>query len=85
MDCQLFLVNIILSVYTSIATDQPALYFSLVVSNISTINTSGIVSAVNRTLKLINNDVAILPGYHLQYTKVLDTQYVSKMLRLHAV
>ena len=53
--------------------DQP-LYFSLVVSSDLTLNTSGIVTAVDETLELIRNDTTILPGYSLQYSQVLDNQ-----------
>ena len=76
MELQLFLLLIALNLCTNSATDQPV-YFSLIVSSAPTINTSGIVSAVDQVLELINSDTTILPGYCLQYTPVLDTQ-VSK-------
>ena len=73
----LFIASLIAGVYTSDATDQPvAVYFSLIVSNDPTINTSGIVSAVDQVLELINSNTTILPGYCLQYI-VLNTQQVS--------
>ena len=53
--------------------DQPV-HFSLMVSSASTLDTSGVVSAVNQTLELINNDTTILSGYNLQYSRVVDTQ-----------
>ena len=49
-------------------------YFSLIVSSAPTLNTSGIVSEVDRALELIRRDANILPGYRLQYSRVLDTQ-----------
>ena len=53
--------------------DQPV-YFSLMVSSAPTLDTSGVVSAVDQTLELINNDTTILSGYDLKYSQVLDTQ-----------
>ena len=73
MEPQLLPLLIALSLCTSSATDQPV-YFSLIVSSTPTINTSGIVSAVDQVLELINSDTTILPGYCLQYIQVLDTQ-----------
>ena len=73
MEPQLLPLLFALSLCTGSATDQP-LYFSLIVSSVPTINTSGIVSAVDQALKLINSDITVLPGYCLQYTHVLDTQ-----------
>ena len=69
----LFIASLISGVCISNATDKPA-YFSLIVSSVPTINTSGIVSAVDQTLELVNSDITILPGYYLQYNQVLDTQ-----------
>ena len=74
MDPQLLTLLIALSLGTSSAADQPGLYFSLIVSSTTTINMSGIVSAVDQALELINNNTTILPGYSLQYTQELDTQ-----------
>ena len=74
----LFIASLILGVYISNATDKPA-YFSLIVSSVPTINTSGIVSAVDQALELVNSDITILPGYYLQYNQVLDTQQVRKI------
>ena len=80
MDPQLFRILLLaLSLNTGSATDQPGLYFSLVVSSTPTMNMSGIVSAVDHALELINSDTTILPGYSLQYTQVLDTQVSIKM------
>ena len=73
MEPQLLPLLIALSLCTSSDTDQPV-YFSLIVSSTPTINTSGIVSAVDQVLELINSDTTILPGYCLKYTQVLDTQ-----------
>lgn len=53
--------------------EQP-LYFSLLVSSAATLNTSGVVSAVEQALGMIHNDTTMLPGYSLQYSGVLDTQ-----------
>lgn len=51
------------------------LYFSLVVSSSPALNTTGVVSEVDRTLELINSVPAILPaGYLLAYSRVLTTQ-----------
>ena len=76
MESWLLPLLIALSLCTSSATDQPV-NFSLIVSSAPTINTSGIVSAIDQVLERINSDTTILPGYCLQYTQVLDTQ-VSK-------
>ena len=73
----LFIASIILGVCTSTATDQ-SVYFSLIVSSAPTINTSGIVSAVDQALELVNGNHTILPGYCLQYTEVFNTKQVSK-------
>lgn len=55
--------------------ETPSVYFALMVSNAPTLNTSGVVSAVNQALEVINDDNSnILPGVRLQYTTVLDTQ-----------
>ena len=56
------------------AADRDAVYFSLVVSSSPTLNTSGVVGAVDEALELIENDTTILPGYTLQYSQVLDAQ-----------
>lgn len=75
MDPQLLTLLIALRLAgTSSATDEPGLYFSLIVSSTPTFNTSGIVSAVDQALELINSNTTILPGYCLQYTQELDTQ-----------
>lgn len=50
------------------------LCFSLIVSGVPTRKTLGVVNAVNKTLKLIEEDTTILPGYHLCYSRVLDVR-----------
>ena len=75
---------IALSLGTSSATDQPRLHFSLIVSSTPTINISGIVSAVDQALELINSNTTILPGYCLQYTQELDTQVSIAMSKSEA-
>ena len=59
------------------------LYFTLMVSSAPTLNTTGVVSAVDRVLDVINNDSNLLPGYRLQYSDVLDTQVCEHELCLH--
>lgn len=55
--------------------DQPSLYFALMVSSAPTLNTSGVVSAVDQALEVVNRaDSNVLPGVRLQYTTVLDTR-----------
>ena len=69
-----FLATLTLSyLVTTMTADQPV-YFSLMVSGAPTLDTSGIVSAVDQALLLINNDSAIISGYNLLYSQVLDTQ-----------
>ena len=52
-------------------------YFHVIVSSSpATLNTSGVVSAVDRALELINNDPTILPRHHLRQS-LLDTQVCS--------
>ena len=51
--------------------------FALMVSSAPTLNTSGVISAVDKALEVINSgDSNVLPGVRLQYTwsSVLDTQ-----------
>ena len=60
-------------VNTAAGGDQPV-YFSLMVSSAPTLDTSGVISAVDQALNLINNDAKILPGCNLLYSQVLDTQ-----------
>ena len=76
MESQLLPLLIALSSCVKSATDQPV-NFSLIVSSTPIFSTSGIVSAVDQVIELINGDTTILPGYCLKYTQVLDTQ-VSK-------
>lgn len=58
------------------AQDESSVYhFALMVSTAPTLNTSGVVQAVDQTLDVINRpDSNVLPGVRLQYTNVLDTQ-----------
>ena len=62
----------------SIAEDPTTIYFSLMVSSAPALDNTGVLSAVDQVLDVINNDNKILPGYRLQYANVLDTQ-VSRM------
>ena len=51
--------------------------FALMVSSAPTLNTSGVISAVDKALEVINSgDSNVLPRVRLQYTwsSVLDTQ-----------
>lgn len=49
-------------------------YFSLIVSSAPTLNSLGVVSAVDEALEFVENDSTILPGYSLRYFEVLDAQ-----------
>lgn len=72
-----FLATLSLSCLVTVGTaadgDQPV-YFSLMVSSAPTLDTTRVVPAVDQALQFINSDTAILPGYNLLYTQVLDTQ-----------
>ena len=57
--------------------EKASVYFALMVSSAPTLNTSGVVYAIDRTLELISNDTAILPSYRMQYSQVLDAQVGS--------
>lgn len=63
----------IIHVVPAVDGDQPV-YFSLMVSSAPTLDTSRVVSAVDQALQHINSDTEVLPGYHLQYSQVLDAQ-----------
>ena len=58
-------------------------YFSLVISSATHFNTSGVVEEVDRTLELLAKDTTILPGYRLQYSRVLDTQVKCNLKCMH--
>ena len=58
--------------------EQP-LYFTLLVSNASTLNTTGAITAVDQALKVVNNDSDILSGYSLQYFGVLVTKVMLSL------
>ena len=61
--------------------DQQSVYFALMVSSAPTLNTSGVVSAVDQALELVNNDNSnVLPGVRLQYTSVLDTRVSTNII-----
>ena len=61
--------------------DQSSVYFALMVSSTPTLNTSGVVSAVDQALERVNNDNSnVLPGIRLQYTSVLDTQVSTNVI-----
>ena len=62
------------------AAGETSVYFSLMVSSAPTLDTTGAVRAVNKTLELVNRDSNILPGFQLQYSTVLDTQVRDKSM-----
>ena len=70
----LVLVGALASVVTVAVGEKASVYFTLMVSSAPTLNTSGVVHDVDRTLELISNNTAILPSYSMQYSQVLDTQ-----------
>ena len=62
------------------AQDESSVYFALMVSSAPTLNTSGVVSAVDQALEVVNGaESNILPGLRLRYTSVLDTQVSTKV------
>ena len=64
----------------SFSCSPKSLYSSFMVSSASSVNTTGVLYAVNRALEIINNDSTLLTSYKLLYTngKPLDTQvYMS--------
>ena len=64
------------------ATEQPV-YFSLVVSSSPAFNTLEIIPAVNRTLEFVHRNITP-PGYHLQYSQVLDVQVSIVLASIYA-
>ena len=58
------------------ASSEKPLYFSLMVSSAASMNTTGVVDAVNDALEAINNSSTLLPSNKLLYTngRPLDTQ-----------
>ena len=80
------LVVIVVRAATNTVTDSNVkdLYFSLVVSSAPTLNTTGIISDVDRALELINSDAAVLPGYRLHYSRVLDSHVRYYKWKVHA-
>ena len=54
--------------------DVKDVYFYLIVSSAPTVNTSGVVSQVDKTMELINGDADVVPGCKLQYSRVFDTR-----------
>lgn len=59
---------------STVTGEGGTIYFSVVVSNApATLNSSGVLSAVDRAIQLINNDPTILPRHHLQRS-LLSTQ-----------
>ena len=66
---------LVLSCAPSIYGESLSINFALMVSSAPTLNTSGVVSAVDQALEEINSASSnVLPGVRLQYTTVLDTQ-----------
>ena len=71
----IFLISVrVLSARVLRDSPDANIYFSLMVSSAPTLDTTGVVPAVNKVLDAINSDSTILPGYRLQYSAVLDTQ-----------
>ena len=69
------LLIVLVSCALSICANESSVYFALMVSSAPTLNTSGVVSAVDQALGVINGaNSSVLPGIRLQYTGVLDTQ-----------
>ena len=66
-------------ILVSAADGDQSVYFSLVVSSAPTLDTSQVVSSVDRAVQLINSDVTVLPGYNLQYPQVLDSQVINRL------
>ena len=59
---------------STVTGDGGTVYFSVIVSNApATLNTSGVLSAVDRSIQLINSDPTILPRHSLQRS-LLSTQ-----------
>ena len=59
------------------AASEP-LYFALMVSGAPTLNTSGVLFAVDQALELVGNDFTLLSGYSLQHSGILDTQVMYR-------
>ena len=57
-----------------IAAAAEPLHFVLMVSSTPTLNTSGVLSAVDQALDLVGNDATLLSGYTLQHSRILDVQ-----------
>ena len=55
------------------AVSEP-LYFALMVSSAPSLNTSGVLSAVDQALEVVHNDTTLLSGHRLQHSRILDTQ-----------
>ena len=70
----LLIASVVVGSARATEVDRDAVYFSLVVSSVPTLNTLGVISAVDEVLELIENDTTILSGYSLQYSQVLDAQ-----------
>ena len=56
--------------------DQTSLYFSLLVANSTSFNTASLLSVIDKTLVLVNDDPTILQGYYLQYGTALQHEVV---------
>ena len=85
--CAIYLIVVAASftvrkAYCAHHNENPSVYFSLIVSNAPTLNTSGVVSAVDRALEVVNSEASdVLPGVKLQYTSVLETQVRSNLMK----
>ena len=81
----LALLNVLLCIATVVhaINGEPvveSLYFALMVSSAPSLNTSGVLSAVDQALEVVHNDTTLLSGYRLQHFRILDTQvtiYIS--------
>ena len=66
------------------ASSEKPLYFSLMVSSAASMNTTGVVDAVNDVLETINNSSTLLTSKKLLYTNggPLDTQVCLHIHRI---
>ena len=73
---KVLLVLVTVAIQHCSASSEAPLYFSLMVSSAASMNTTGIVNAVNDALEAINNSSTLLPPNKLFYTngRPLDTK-----------
>ena len=73
----LYIACVDITVVHHVVNGEPAvepLYFALMVSSAPSLNTSGVLSAVDQALEVVHNDTTLLSGYRLQHSRILDTQ-----------